>query len=85
MPIQLEQKLKQQYPNNPKAVYGTMNKIGAMKGNQVNPKGVAMQKRMIAQKMQSSPKPLTNQAMQGAYQKAMRSGKLGQGFGDPIN
>ena len=33
MPEILERKLKKEYPNNPHAVYGTLNKIGAMKGN----------------------------------------------------
>ncbi len=33
MPKFLEEKLKKEYPNNPGAVYGTMNKLGYMKGN----------------------------------------------------
>ena len=33
MPKFLEEKLKEEYGDNPHAVYGTMNKIGAMKGN----------------------------------------------------
>lgn len=45
MPKFLEQKLKKEYPNNPSAVYGTMNKLGAMKGNKVTPKGVTMEKK----------------------------------------
>lgn len=44
MPAFLENKLKKQYPNNPGAVFGTMNKLGAMKGNKVTPKGKAMEK-----------------------------------------
>lgn len=43
MPKFLERKLKAEYPNNPRAVYGTLNTIGAMKGNQETPKGAAMQ------------------------------------------
>jgi hypothetical protein len=43
MPKFLEAKLKKQYPNNPNAVYGTMNAIGAMKGNKETAKGKAMQ------------------------------------------
>lgn len=31
MPKFLEDKLKAEYGNNPRAIYGTMNKIGAMK------------------------------------------------------
>lgn len=43
MPKFLEDKLKAEYPNNPKAVYGTMNNIGAMHGNKETPKGAHMQ------------------------------------------
>lgn len=43
MPKFLEQKLKSEYPNNPGAVYGTLNKLGAMHGNKETAKGRAMQ------------------------------------------
>lgn len=43
MPRFLEQKLKAEYPNNPHAVYGTLNAIGAMHGNKETAKGRAMQ------------------------------------------
>lgn len=43
MPKFLEDKLKREYPNNPHAVYGTMNKIGAMHGNKETAKGRAME------------------------------------------
>lgn len=33
MPKFLEDRLKAEYPGDPHAVFGTMNKIGAMKGN----------------------------------------------------
>ena len=46
MPRILEQKLKKEYPNNPHAVFGTMNKIGAMKGNKETAKGKAIEKKM---------------------------------------
>ena len=36
---EVESKLKAQYPNNPGAVYGTLNKIGMMQGNKVTAKG----------------------------------------------
>lgn len=39
MPKFLESKLKKEYPNNPGAVYGTMNKLGYMKGNKETAKG----------------------------------------------
>ena len=35
----VETKLKAQYPNNPGAVYGTLNKIGLMHGNKTTAKG----------------------------------------------
>jgi len=43
VPKFLEDKLKREYPNNPHAVYGTLNVIGAMKGHKVTTKGKAMQ------------------------------------------
>lgn len=43
MPKFLEDKLKAEYPNNPGAVYGTMNAIGAMKGSKETAKGRAME------------------------------------------
>jgi hypothetical protein len=45
MPKFLEDKLKAEYGNNPSAIYGTMNKLGAMKGNKETAKGKAMQKK----------------------------------------
>lgn len=45
MPKFLEDKLKAEYGNNPAAVYGTMNKLGAMKGNKETAKGKAMQRK----------------------------------------
>lgn len=39
MPKFLEQKLKKEYGNNPKAIYGTMNKLGYMKGSKETVKG----------------------------------------------
>jgi len=45
MPKFLEDKLKKGYPDNDHAVYGTMNKIGAMHGNKETAKGRAMAKK----------------------------------------
>ena len=45
MPRFLEDKLKKEYPNNPGAVYGTMNAIGAMHGNKETEKGREMEKK----------------------------------------
>ncbi len=44
MPKILEEKLKREYPNNPHAVYGTMNKIGVMRGNKETKKGKVIEK-----------------------------------------
>jgi hypothetical protein len=35
----VEGKLKREYPGNPGAVYGTLNKIGLMRGNKTTAKG----------------------------------------------
>ena len=43
MPQFLEDKLKREYPNNPGAVYGTMNRLGYMHGNKETPAGAAAQ------------------------------------------
>lgn len=43
MPAFLEKKLKAEYPGNNRAVYGTLNAIGAMRGNKETAKGKAMQ------------------------------------------
>ena len=48
MPVFLDKKLQAEYPGNPGAVYGTMNAIGAMQGNQETPKGKAMQAKHTA-------------------------------------
>jgi hypothetical protein len=45
VPKFLIDKLKTEYPNNSRAVYGTLNNIGAMKGNKETPKGVAMEQK----------------------------------------
>ncbi len=45
MPRFLEDKLRAEYGDNPHAIYGTMNKIGAMKGNKETAKGVQMDKK----------------------------------------
>jgi hypothetical protein len=46
MPKFLERKLMAEYgPNNPGAVYGTLNAIGAMRGSKETAKGRAMQKK----------------------------------------
>jgi len=45
MPKFLKDKLTAEYPDNPRAVYGTMNKIGAMHGNKETAKGRAMERK----------------------------------------
>lgn len=46
MPKILEDKLKKEYPGNPHAVYGTLNKIGAMHGSKETAKGKAIEKKL---------------------------------------
>lgn len=43
MPEFLIKKLKKEYPDNPSAVYGTLNNLGAMHGSKETAKGRAMQ------------------------------------------
>lgn len=45
MPDFLEKKLKAEYGNNSHAIYGTMNKIGAMRGNKITAKGKRMERK----------------------------------------
>jgi len=45
MPKFLEDKLRAEYGNNPHAIYGTMNKLGAMRGNKETAKGRQMQRK----------------------------------------
>ncbi len=47
MPAKLEAKLKREYPGNPHAVYGTLNKIGAMYGNKETSKGKRIERHML--------------------------------------
>ncbi len=54
MPKFLEDKLKAEYPGNPKAVYGTLNDIGAMHGNKETAKGRAMHAKHDAKKKKRS-------------------------------
>ena len=44
MPKFLEEKLKKEYPDNPHAVYGTLNKIGAVRGSKETKKGRSIEK-----------------------------------------
>ncbi len=60
MPKFLEQKLKQEYPDNPSAVYGTLNSLGLMKGNKETPKGRLVQAKHDAVKPKSSFNPAVN-------------------------
>lgn len=50
MPKALEHKLEKEYGNNKHAIYGTMNKIGAMKGNKETKKGKMIEKKLEARK-----------------------------------
>lgn len=48
MPKRLEAKLRSEYGSNDKAVYGTMNKLGAMKGSKVTAKGKEIDRKLAA-------------------------------------
>lgn len=43
MPKFLENKLRREYGDNPRAIYGTLNKLGMMEGNKETAKGKAAQ------------------------------------------
>lgn len=45
MPDFLERKLRREYGDNPRAIYGTMNRIGAMRGNRETGKGRDMERK----------------------------------------
>lgn len=60
MPKFLERALKAEYGNNPHAIYGTMNAIGAMHGNKTTPKGRAMQAKHDAKVKAPSQHPHRN-------------------------
>lgn len=45
MPKFLERELEKEYGNDKHAIYGTMNKIGAMRGNKETAKGRSMEKK----------------------------------------
>jgi hypothetical protein len=45
MPKFLEEKLEREYSGDKHAVFGTMNKIGAMKGSKITAKGRAMERK----------------------------------------
>ena len=64
MPAFLEAKLKKEYPGNPRAVFGTMNKIGAMRGNKITAKGRAMERKHLA-KMRGVPLSSLRRAKRG--------------------
>jgi hypothetical protein len=55
MPKFLEDKLRAEYGNNARAIYGTMNAIGAMHGNKETAKGRAMAKKHAAKVKRGGP------------------------------
>jgi hypothetical protein len=58
MPKFLAAKLKKEYPGNDKAVYGTLNKVGAMNGSKETAKGAAMEEKHEADE-KAAPKKKT--------------------------
>lgn len=71
MPKFLEAKLKAEYPGNDRAVYGTLNNIGAMHGNKETPKGAQMQAKhdrdMGKAKKKKSTASMIGSALKEAY------------------
>ena len=53
MPKALENKLKKEYGKNSAVPYKIMNKMGVMKGNKETAKGKAMDKKSMADRMNS--------------------------------
>lgn len=45
MPEFLKKKLEREYPKNPGTVYGTLNRLGMMRGNRETAKGRAAQRK----------------------------------------
>lgn len=84
MPLFLEKKLKKEYGDNPHAIYGTMNKIGAMHGNKETAKGKAMErkhehghkKEEIAKKM--GHKPMHHERHLKSQMNSIAGGKWGK-------
>ncbi len=58
MPKFLEDKLRAEYGNNPAAIYGTMNKLGAMHGNKETAKGREMEKKHEAKMKMTKAEPM---------------------------
>lgn len=48
MPAFLEEKLRQEYGNNPHAIYGTLNRLALMRGSKITPKGRALERKHAA-------------------------------------
>jgi len=65
MPEFLEKKLKAEYPNNPNAVYGTMNKLGAMQGNKITEKGREMEKKHMEKEAGHNLREMRIEVMRG--------------------
>lgn len=55
MPKFLEAKLRAEYGNNAHAIYGTMNKLGAMHGNKITAKGREMERKHEADMKKEGP------------------------------
>ncbi len=53
----VESKLKKEYGSNKGAIYGTLNKIGLMKGNKVTAKGAKPARRMNKRNFKRSETP----------------------------
>jgi hypothetical protein len=65
MPKFLEDKLKREYGDNPHAIFGTMNKIGAMRGNKITPKGERMEQKHALRARRGAASPQSQMRMRG--------------------
>ena len=77
MPKFLEEKLKAEYPGNDRAVYGTLNAIGAMHGNKETAKGRAMDAKHAADVKRGAAKSSTTHPHKnlGAYLHKAKRGR----------
>ena len=83
MPKFLEQKLKREYPNNPSAVYATLNSIGAMRGNKETAKGRTMQKKHDAKVSHMASGGMVGYSKGGVITAAKRKSLPASSFGMP--
>lgn len=75
MPKFLEAALRKEYGDNSHAIYGTMNRLGAMHGNKETAKGRAMERKHEAKVAKSKPAPKKPAGESHSYNFRERHGK----------